>query len=144
MPGERSHWYHYCFTYPGVSERLTVSDVTSAGRENRRQFCLQNAGGRHQPPLLSSPHCPGTPPRSLADLRPLTRRLGARVLVQMLARSSVGRKPPLKALGGHDHQALLGQLRFQAALRRGFRWAPTGPPAAPWACGDPQLAFGHK
>ena len=38
-----------------MSERLTVSDVTSAGRENRRQFCLQNTGGRHQPPLLSSP-----------------------------------------------------------------------------------------
>ena len=43
---------------PGVSERLTVSDVTSAGRENKRQFCLQNTGGRHQPPLLSSPPLP--------------------------------------------------------------------------------------
>lgn len=96
-------------------------------------------------PSSPHPHCPGYPtPRSLADLRPLTRRLGARVPSADACQKLCGEKPPLKALGGHDHQALLGQLRFKAALGTGIQMGSNWPTSGSMGLVTPQLAFGHK
>ena len=140
-----SHYYYYCFTYPRMSERLTVSDVTSAGRENRRQFCLQDTGGRHQHPLLSSPPLPRAPHAWQVGRSETTRQeAGARLPGADACQKLCGEKPPPRLWEATITRHFWRQLRFKAALgteiQMGSNWLTSGS----MGLVTPQLAFGHK